>query len=207
MKRLFALLLSLAALMPVLDQAALACACCTPANQLLEFAAVDQLGFAQGAKLKGQMGLVTPGGEDLGIDVGAGEISGQISQGVVSLSLSRNGKVLGTLTLKPKAQAVHRQLDLDFVLSPAELAHLSQLELASDVYHQISLPVSVEASPALKSALGVAFSPQAILKFHGRSNACWSPAEYGGQWSLNYAVSAGKVLESALARGTVVPAN
>ncbi len=209
MKRLFSLILILTACMPVLEQQALACACCTRPNHLLEFATQDQLQFAEGVKLNGQMGLVNPDGEDSGLDVAAGHLSGQITKGLASLNLSRKNKLLGKLILKPTAKAIHRQMGIDFILNAAELKQLSPIEPGLEVYHIIEVPVSLDADASLKSALGVTFDAKAVLRFYGRSNVCWSPADYGGQWSLNYVVRSNnshKASVEALARGSVTQA-
>lgn len=209
MKRFFSLILTLTALMPALEQPALACACCMRPNHLLEFVTQDQLQFAEGVKLNGQMGLGNSAAEDDGLDVGTGSLSGQITKGLVSLNLSRKGKVLGKLMLKPTAKAIHRQMGMDFILNAAELKQLSPIEPGLEVYHMIEVPVRLDADASLKSALGVNFASQAVLRFYGRSNLCWSPADYGGQWSLNYALSSNgstKGSADALARGSVLQA-
>lgn len=185
--------------------AAEACACCSDANTLSESPEMlSLLNHSSPVALKGQMGLDIYGNSDgPGLDVGQGLLSGQLIKGNLVLTLKRNQKALGTLTLRPQGQPLHRRIGLDFLLQPDDLALLQKGANPHEVpvYHELSVNVSVTASPELSKALGVSFAPTARLVFHGNSNACWDPIAYDSRWSLWYQVNKGKLSAKGLARG------
>ncbi len=180
------------------------CACCSGQNMLFDDE-MSSLSDANGASLEGKMGMYIYGGKGLpDIEIGKGlKITGSVATDRITLTLRRNGRYIGILTLKPKGKPIHRMIGLDFILPPESLR---KLEVGAEVpiYHEILVNVIVKANRELRNTLGVSFSSDGILIFHGKSNNCWIPSQYGGQWSFRYSVFKNSVTEEGLARGTII---
>ena len=194
-----ALLFCGVALSPLTAQA---CACCSQENTLDESreAFYD---LEQAVPLQGNLGVYMYGerGEPE-IDVGKSEVSGTLNDKGIKLTLSRNQKTLGTLTLKFKQQPLHKRTGLDFILPDDMLQTLARPE-EPPIYHQIDVPVSVQADEALKKALDISFAPEGRVTLHGVGNQCWSPT-LGGRWAFQYSVIKQSVTEHGFGKGQIV---
>lgn len=179
------------------------CACCSEPNILY----AKELSFSElaGTKLNGESGVWIYDERDApDIDVGQGTVSGEIGKENITLTLKREGKILGTLTLTPKSKPVHRRIGFDLLLSPTFTEKLNY-GVKIPVYHEISVDLNVLADQQLRNALGVSFAPKATLKLRGNSNFCWEPSEAGGWWTLEYSVENKSATERGLAKGNLAP--
>ncbi|GEM_PF-4453665 len=183
---------------------AYSCACCNERNTLHE-SETSLFDNAKDVNLKGEMGMYIYGGRGFpDIEIGKGlKITSSIARNHIKLTLRRDGKYIGNLTLKPKGKSIHRMIGFDFLLPPESLRRL-KVGVEVPVYHEIFVDVIVNANRELRNTLGVSFSSNGILIFHGNGNHCWSPSEHGGQWSFRYSVSKNSVTERGLARGSII---
>lgn len=177
------------------------CACCSDPNTLVEY---DVSFFdLNGIKFEGDAGVYIYGEKGEDFDVGKSQIIGTVNNDTIQLVFRRNGKSLGTLTLKAKKKIVHKKVGLDFLLMPKRLQKLG-IEGGMPLYHEIMIDVSVSADKKLKKALGLSFSTEGTFGFHGYSNSCWNPNVDPGQWSFRYSVLKNSKSEKAMARGKLI---
>lgn len=177
------------------------CACCSEPNTLYS----GEISFLElaGTKLNGQSGVwIYDESDGPEIDVGQGTVSGEIGKENITLTLKREGKVLGTLTLIPESKPVHRRIGFDLLLSPT---FTDKLDYGAKipVYHEISVDLNVVADQQLRNALGISFAPKATLKLRGNSNNCWEPSKASGWWTLEYSVQNNSSSERGLAKGNL----